>query len=98
MSLINPADRVQRIQIVFHFISEFVPQENFSPNKKEIPQDHLESCGICFLMNFPHKPLVFILPFLRKAPAHPAAAAFRSGTPGRMTPPSESPAPLTPLP
>lgn len=33
--------RVQKIQIVFNFIGEFVPQEEFIPDKKEIPQEYL---------------------------------------------------------
>ena len=32
--------RVQKIQIVFNFIGEFVPQDEFIPDKKEIPQDY----------------------------------------------------------
>lgn len=31
--------RVQKIQIIFNFIGEFIPQKEFIPNKKEIPQD-----------------------------------------------------------
>ena len=33
--------RVQKIQIVVNFIGEFVPQDEFIPDKKEIPQDYL---------------------------------------------------------
>ena len=33
--------RVQKIQIIFNFIGEFVPQDEFIPDKKEIPQDYL---------------------------------------------------------
>lgn len=32
--------RVQKVQIIFNFIGEFVPQTDFIPDKKEIPQDY----------------------------------------------------------
>ena len=32
--------RVQKIQIIFNFIGEFTPQEEFIPDTKEIPQDY----------------------------------------------------------
>lgn len=42
MPLINPAGTgVQKIQIVFTFIGEFAPQDEFIPDKKEIPQEYL---------------------------------------------------------
>ncbi|MCD8390559.1 MAG: DUF4368 domain-containing protein, partial [Firmicutes bacterium] len=31
--------RVQKIQIIFNFIGEFTPQEEFVPDKEEIPQE-----------------------------------------------------------
>ena len=33
--------RVQKIQIVFNFIGEFVPQDEFIPDKKKVPQEYL---------------------------------------------------------
>lgn len=32
--------RVQKIQIIFNFIGEFVPQDEFIPDKENIPQDY----------------------------------------------------------
>lgn len=32
--------RVQKIQIIFNFIGEFIPQKEVIPDKKEIPQDY----------------------------------------------------------
>lgn len=33
--------RTQNVQIIFNFIGEFVPQNEFNPDKKEIPQDFI---------------------------------------------------------
>ena len=33
--------RVQKIQIVFNFIGEFTPQDEFIPDKKKVPQEYL---------------------------------------------------------
>ena len=33
--------RVQKIQIIFNFIGEFVPQDEFIPDKKKVPQEYL---------------------------------------------------------
>ncbi|MBO5409483.1 MAG: DUF4368 domain-containing protein [Clostridia bacterium] len=36
----SSGQRVQKIQIIFNFIGEFIPQKEFIPEKKEIPQDY----------------------------------------------------------
>lgn len=33
--------KVQKIQIIFNFIGEFVPQDEFIPDKKKVPQEYL---------------------------------------------------------
>lgn len=33
--------RVQKIQIIFNFIGEFTPQNEFIPDKKKVPQEYL---------------------------------------------------------
>ena len=62
--------RVRKTQIVFNFIREFASQEEFVPDKTQIPQDYFYSYGTSpFYFPLPIRCVFYFIPIVSK-PQH----------------------------